>query len=132
MKAVPQPEVRRILLTEWDDSGETWVEIRETRIAEAAARDAEIARIIVEHGRDTSREIYDLSNGTRIITECRLSFANANLTLKSANGDVQPLFWAGMSDREFTTAFGFLPVSLALEWHAAVLQVNPQWRLRME
>jgi hypothetical protein len=106
--------------------------IGEARIAESGQRDAEIMRLVVEHKNNVAREIYDLSNGVRIVTECWLTFRDSNLTLADDSGTATPLFWAGMTEREFKRNFGLLPVDLALEWHTAVMAYNPQWELVME
>jgi len=87
---------------------------------------AKLVREITENSEDEEnavRLIQHFSIPELMRLEAMLTVVESNIT----DEHDKPLFYKGMSEKNFNDAWGKLPVSVAVEMHESVLDLNPDW-----
>jgi len=125
-RPIPQVLSKECKLLEWDPDGDTIVVVRQARVKEESERDRLFSEFAIKRSADGVSEVYNLPGLELMATECWLTFDEANILVEDGQ-ETHKLFRKGMSRLEFREAFGQLPTDLMIEWHRAVLAVNPHW-----
>lgn len=128
MKLVSQALVEKYPLTEWDDSGQTFVMVRQARFSENSRMRGLFAHSKIQTADDgTETRILDWPAAERDILMCWLTFQDASIMRDVGDGKGEPMFKPGMSETEFRKAFNQLDTDLVNNWVKCVLKMNPQW-----
>ena len=127
-KVVTAPVTKKIALTEWDESGQTTVTIKEARFGESLRRSQFLNRMTIERDYQGSREVRELSGADLVALELWLTFVEADIFYQAdEDPESHNLFFHHMNEQAFLDALELLPDDLVLEWHRGVTELNPIW-----
>jgi hypothetical protein len=128
MRIVKRPQTTRVYLNAWDPSGETWVDIRAPRFAETAQRQTYWSQVQVFTTPMAERAIYQQTEAELAAIEIYLTFVDSNILIEDEDGEPVLAFRPGLVWSEFIQTLNGLEDELVLEWHAAVLELKPDWK----
>lgn len=126
MKIVTMAEPVRYALTDWDSTGNTWIELCAPRFGAEVRRSKLLTPQVTERllGDGTlERDLIEPTDAEIMLLELWLTFHASNL-----EGPDGPLFKENISEQEFYAVVLKLPLDLAVIWHALIPLVAPSWR----
>jgi hypothetical protein len=145
MKAISPSVSNRVPLIKWDQSGETWIEVRQIRAGEQHSFELATWERELEYHQGAAGPIVERSKPSVMkiwLARASVTFINSNLsevksdkdgnpkTDKEGNPEFKPLFWKGMDQASFERAWKNLPLEIVEEWDAIVVDMNPHWGSR--